>query len=272
MKILIIEDRKDVQEIYVQSLENTDTDTEYEIVDSRVEAIEMLKRKSFNGAVVDLQLTDNASFGEGIEVVKFINDMNEGTNVTVVSGTPNPIDVVNSYESYDASRFKFVHKDGSSLTHVVKDLLARCEKNALRSFGNYSNINEYFAAPSLIPHWEDALHAALQCGYPIMQNMLHNGFRPFLPILRLKSGLPSFKIDKDRGFAIGDFWSKNTGCAIGVVLSRNDASFEIDKSHFKEIHQKEFGKKVRITVYKDLKGNRADFIDTLLDAPWEENA
>jgi CheY-like chemotaxis protein len=218
MRILIVEDNKDTQRYYARGLERKGVP--YDIVDSRIEAIELLKKRSYEGAIVDLQLTDDESYHQGIEVLKYIKRVDEGTRAIVVSGTPHPKDIV---ESFEGGAVKVILKADKSYPEIAEELVGRCEDMKLRYFGSFTSLKAYLAFPeNRTIFWEDSINTILQCGYENVNILLQKALDKYLPILRPINNEESFKMDLKNSVVFGSFWSKGKGFPVLIAMMKSD--------------------------------------------------
>jgi ActR/RegA family two-component response regulator len=218
MRILIVEDQKDIQRYYTKGLERKEVS--YDIVDSRMEAIEKLKKRSYEGAIVDLQLTDDESYSQGIEVLKYIESVKEGTNAIVVSGTPHLQDIVDSYEG---GAIKVILKAGKSYPEIAEEFVEQCKKVKLQYLGRFPSLNAYLAFPDANSiFWEDSIKKILQCDYQDLNRILSKAFKNYLPILRLIKNKESFQLDTNNGVVFGSFWSKGQGFPFLLAIMKSD--------------------------------------------------
>lgn len=218
MRILIVEDRKDIQRYYTLGLDKKGIS--YDIVDSRIEAIELLKKRSYEGAIVDLQLTDDESYSQGIEVLKYIEAVQEGTNAIVVSGTPHPQDIIDSYEG---GAIKVIAKANKSYPEIAEEFADQCKNVKIQYFGRFPSLIAYLASPQdNSMFWEYCINKILQCGYQDLNKILNKAFKNYLPVLRPIKNEESFHIDTDNNIIYGTFWSKNQGFPFLLAIVKSD--------------------------------------------------
>jgi CheY-like chemotaxis protein len=218
MRILIVEDRKDIQRYYTLGLEKKGIS--YDVVDSRIEAIELLKKRSYEGAIIDLQLTDDESYSQGIEVLKYIKTVQEGTNAIVVSGTPHVQDIIDSYEG---GAIKVIAKANKSYPEIAEEFADQCNNVKIQYFGKFPSLNAYLASPDdNAIYWEDSMNKILKLGYQDLNKTLNKAFKDYLPILRPIKNEKSFQMDASNGVAFGSFWSRGKGFPILLAMMKLD--------------------------------------------------
>lgn len=257
MRILVVEDRKDIQSYYIRGLNRAGVD--FDIVDSRIEAIDMIDRKSYHGAIVDLQLTDDDSYSQGIEVLSYIRKTDEGTLAIVVSGTPHPQDIIDSYEG---GAVRVVSKSEKNYPQIAEELVKECSNSQLRNFGDFPNLNSYLAYPDKTTVWEGALVSTLGSGYPKMQKLLRHAFKSQLPVLRTNDGSGSFVMNEQKKLATGKFWSKANGFAIQVAISADpsgDFTPDVGGPELDEIARKNPVPGYSVWVWRDAHADRSEF-------------
>ncbi len=264
MRIIVIEDDKDIQKYYVRGLERKSID--FDVVVSRVDAIEYLKKRSYEGAIVDLQLTDDQSYSQGIEVLKYIDSIDEGTRAIVVSGTPNTQDIVDSWES---GAVKAIIKSKKSYSEIAEEFVDECKEVKLRKFGKFASLNAYLAYPdsnSII--WEDSLLRLLSCGYQNLNIILNQSLNEYLPILRPINKKISLEINTETGVISGLFWSKGKGFPIFIAFGKSGISKinEINVSDDSiQVYEKNLVKTVKVKIWRKQENNRNEFYEFIND-------
>ena len=83
-RILVVEDDIRWQEIYSEALEKRDY--EVNVVGNKNSAFDALDKMFFHAAIVDLKLTDNDKNRDGLDVLRRIWALDEGTRAIVGSG------------------------------------------------------------------------------------------------------------------------------------------------------------------------------------------
>src|ERR1700760_1823934 len=108
-RVLIVEDIPENRSTYEIAL-STDGHM-VDVAQSRTEALLLLRRKSYDVALVDLRLVENdESNMEGLAVLDALHASGEGTALLVLSGHGTPQSVVKAYERYSIRRF-FMKED-----------------------------------------------------------------------------------------------------------------------------------------------------------------
>lgn len=219
MRILIVEDIADVWRGFKFFLERAKYVVD--IAETRRDAFQKISEKLYDLALVDLQLKDDAGHKGGIDVLEYLQRLQEGTKVVVVSGTPMVSDAVASWR---AGIDDFIEKNKITESHkILETVEAVLHKYKRASFGGATSLNAYLAAPDVTPIWEGQVQSALGASFDVTQQGIWRTFKPHLPILRLKSS-PSFQVDHKNKCVWGEFWTKNEGSAIWVSIASTQSS------------------------------------------------
>jgi CheY-like chemotaxis protein len=258
--VLVVEDNPDIAESYRFHLERVGYTVD--IVDRKKMAIEYLRRRIYDAAIVDLQLKDDITHKGGLDVVSVISDLQEGTKAVVISGTAEVWDTVQSYRRGTTSYFT---KDELTAKSLIEEL-DRILLNHVRSlFGDFGSLSAYLAAPESTPIWEAHVEQVLGCGYASMQKILWKGLQRFVPVLRLRDGTPSFQLDASRHAIGGLFWSKSAGHAIWFSASSKEAFIPPPESPAEQLRSEE-AKGVVAGVWK-ANADRDLFLERISDRP-----
>ncbi len=260
-RVLIVEDVPDVSDSYRFHLERAGYAVD--VVDTRRDAVQALRAKFYDVALVDLALKDDVTHKGGIDVLDAINQLGEGTKAIVASATS---EIRDSIASYDRGIDGFIMKDAVSAKEIVGKIESALAGQRRPLLGDSATLTAYLAAPEVTPIWEHHVEASLGCGYDAMQKILWKAFSPFLPIIRRRDGSPSFAIDNSRSSVGGAFWSKAEGSAIWLSARGERGSFlEPEASTTSRLAETD-GKKVSAAVWRvDLP--RDEFLETARDQP-----
>src|SRR5205085_1552460 len=119
-----------------------------DVVDTRADAISMLQNKSYDVAIVDLQLRDDITHKGGIDVLEYIAKSDEDIKAFAVSASEEVRDAV---KSQNLGALEFVVK--ADMESPGDEIVARIDKALLRQrkrlFGRYDTLTAYLAAPEM---------------------------------------------------------------------------------------------------------------------------
>jgi CheY-like chemotaxis protein len=261
LRVLVVEDVPDISDSYKFHLERAGYVVD--VVDTRRGAVEALKSKYYDVALVDLSLKDDVTFKGGIDVLDAINKLHDGTKAIVASATS---EIKDSVASYDRGIKGFIMKGAVTSKSIVEKIEEALKGHRRPLFGDFATLTAYLAAPEVTPIWEGHVEAALGCGYESMQKILWKALSTYLPILRTRDGSTSLTIDKGRAAVAGMFWSKAEGCAIWLSIRGERGSFlepnESAPSRLADID----GKKVSAAIWR-INVARDQFLETIRDQP-----
>ncbi len=262
--ILVVEDRPVfLKEVYKEALSSLDVDDEY--ATNKDEALEKVRCRTYDIAFIDIMLTDDTDDRGGVEVVKYIDKLNEGTSMIVVSGTD---DVRVPIDTYNAGIVDFILK---TKTFGEKDVLEKLEKvlkykRHRNYFGKFGTLNAYLATPEMVYSWEMAIMTHLEASYDILNNALFEVLERMLPIMRKKGGW-SFTMDTEPRGISGSFWSKGLGKPIWISIASKDNELTPppQEAILEEIYKGRKGK-LLVGVWTMAGIQRDDYYDSI----WEE--
>lgn len=264
MRLLIVEDEAQIHRYYAKRLSGINID--FDIAESRIEAIDLLRRRSYQVALIDLSLTDDQTYAQGKEVLSYVQRQGEGTKCVIVSASPNVADVIDTWEG---GAVQFIQKSSASYGDIVENIANDAKDVRLNLFGRFDSLNAYLAHPELTPHWESLMHGIINCGFEKMQAALTNTFKKILPVLRPAYALHSFNGDATRRCLSGVFWSKNFGCAVLVCIGREkNALDKPEDGDAKNIYDGQIGKSVFSEIWTLPNRHRDEFPEFIHETPW----
>jgi ActR/RegA family two-component response regulator len=263
MRLLIVEDRAAIHRHYASALKRIGV--AFDIAESKLEAIELLRRRCYEGAIIDLQLSDGDTFAPGKDVLRFANALGEGTSCFVVSGTPYKEDVL---ESWEAGAFKFIFKSSMDSQDIALKVAEEASKVKVNMLGKFGSLNVYLAHPEMVPQWEYFVHQALECGFEKMQHGLKTAFKDVMPILRLNERSNSLDIDTSRKVVAGTFWSRAVGSAVRVSLAAQADQLPLGQEG-QQLTSGHVGNTLFFSVWKLPDVGREQFPEGIDQTPWK---
>jgi CheY-like chemotaxis protein len=213
-RILVVEDKSLLSDLYRHHLE--DAGYLVDVAERSFSAIDALRAKFYDLALVDLMLKEDVTHKGGFEVLDTINVLQDGTRAIVVSGT---VDIRDAVASQNRGAVSFLMKgefDAKELVGAVKKALDGYRRSYV---SDISGLIAYLAAPEVPPLWEGHVKTTLECSYEITQKILWKSLNRYLPLLRKKDGAPTLELHRDQKGVSGSFWSKATGHAIWYSAS-----------------------------------------------------
>lgn len=232
---------------------------------SREEALEKIRCRTYDIALVDIMLKEDVTDRGGIEVVRTISQLNEGTRMIVVSATD---DINVAIRTYQAGIVGFLRKpDIKSSIDVVEAVNRAIDGIQHPLYGPFSSLNALLAAPELTPYWESMLFSTLNCGYDAWKEVAGRTFETVLPLLRLRNQSACLRFDRTTKSASGMFWSKQLGHAVWIAFANKDGDLPPPPTETaSEIFSKEKGR-VCAKVWRLFQVSRDEFIDTVWERP-----
>jgi CheY-like chemotaxis protein len=268
-RILIIEDNPGVVEAHVFYLNQLRPafDVSIESTDSKYEAMERLRRKIYDVAVIDLMLKEDVTSQGGLDIVEFIQGLHEGTRAIVVT---------QDHEAL-AARFALQHgavdyliKDvhgGYVLLDKVRSMLEDNQEIQKNRFGVFGTLSGYLAAPEKAPYWADQMHRAIGVNFTPFDEAVCSTLVPLAPLLRpwsMSDG--SFAIVNETRSIHGTFWSKALGQPVWVSFAGPGGELAGPAEEFTgRILADETVGPVACRVWQLVDTQRDAFVDTVFD-------
>ena len=261
-RLLIIEDDNELLENYIENLQKLDL--QIDKASSKIEAIEKLKCRTYHVAMVDIMLSNNPLDRGGIEAIKYLDALNEGTNIIVLSASD---DVRVPVEAWNHGAIRYlIKKYIRSSEDYIKEVRAALKSVVLKPFGKFADLKAYLARPQLVPYWEDPVIRLLGAGYDGTHSILSKTFDPLIPVLRKKDYRSNLSIDNNSQCIYGQMWSKALGCGIWVCIGNNENTFILPGDELKpEIIIEKTSIKTKSIIWRLKAVRRSDFLDSLWD-------
>lgn len=220
-RVLIVEDRPDLVQRFREIVETLGV--EVDTACSKKEAIEKVRCRTYHLALVDIMLAgDDIMDRGGIDVLKYINSLNEGTKAIVASGSH---DVRVPVEVWNQGALKYLVKrdikGSEDLLDPVRDGL---KDVSLKLYGFLDNIIAYLAHPGEAASYEDQILFGWGEGAAAMSELLSKVFAPVLPVLKSRNSGIKFCLDQNQKTLAGPLWSKGLGRPIWVLLGPSTSS------------------------------------------------
>jgi ActR/RegA family two-component response regulator len=260
-QILVVEDDPYWFAKYREWLQEDHGDVE--CVDNKEEAVEKIRCKTYNVAIVDIMLREIESDRGGVEVIRYLTELNEGTGIIVASGTG---DIHVAIDTYNMGILGFIHKAhlrGS--LDVVPQVEHALNEVTLKNVGRFGSLSAYLASPQVAPDWENEIFHALECGYDAI-GTIRSTLNQYFPILRVKGSQFTLRCHHKEKAIAGKFWSKGLGAPIWVsIRGKGGTHVEPDPalggSEVSQITEK----KLHGCVWRLSNGQRDEFQESIWD-------
>lgn len=216
-RVLVVEDDAGLLEKFAAFLKRADFDVDTAM--TKAEAMEKVEHRTYHVVTLDIMLTDDPNDRGGVEVLKHIQELKEGTCAVVVSQSPDvrvPVEVWK-----DGAMAYLIKKDIRSSQDIVKQVQSAYQACKLNLFGNYSSLNAYLAYPEGTVFFEDALQTCLALGGSNnVTDALGGTLKHLLPVVRYSKQLFGLNAGLGTEVATGWLWSKALGHAVWVCIAR----------------------------------------------------
>jgi hypothetical protein len=230
---------------------------------NRMEALEKVRCRTYHVGMIDIMLTDDPLDRGGIDVIRYIASLEEGTRAIVLSASP---DVRVPVEAWKEGALSYlIKKDIGSSEDICSRVKEAYEKCQIRPCGRFDSLVAYLAVPEQTPHYESYLMRVLRTDMGVTNQMISTIFAPLVPVLRRKNQRFSLVIDDKGGMAHGLLWSKALGHAVYVDLGRSDCEYIVPDTirSMEPLFEREKGH-VKGAVWRVI-DKRDDFVERLND-------
>jgi len=259
-RLIVIEDDIDLLDNYLENLE--DLNLIIDKADNKIEALEKIKCRTYHVAMIDIMLTNDPYDRGGIEVIKYIQSLNEGTNIVVLSASDDPRVPV---DAWDHGALKYLIKkyirSSEDYLKIVRKLL---DISKLKLYGKFSSLHPYLASPKNISQWENNSCRLLGVSFDVFSKIITKTFNPILPVIRTKEQKSTIQF-KDKTI-YSQLWSKSIGSGVYISISKDDNTICKPSTNLQPTHYmclETYGYKSNIwTISSD---NRSDYLDSLYD-------
>lgn len=220
-RVLIVEDHPDILETSRKHVERAGFDVD--VASKRDEAFEKIRRRAYHVAMIDVNLTDyqggrGSADQSGIDIVRKINELGEGTRCIIVSGekgSETPVD------AHDAGIHKYIIKNRirgpEDYVGTIETLAKSCE---IHAYGRFKDLIAYLSFPEIRWAWEDKVRHTLKCDAASLNQILAEVFSSFIPVLPQKDSSCSLAGNAENNQVTGVFWSRALALAIWVSIGR----------------------------------------------------
>jgi len=220
-RVLVVDDDQSIQEMFREPIQESGflVDT----AGTRLEACEKIRCKTYHVAMIDIMLTDDPSDRGGLEVLRYLHSLDEGTRAIVVSATSDvrvPVDVMKQ-----GTYVYLIKKDIRTSSDFLKKGEEEFAKCKLKTFGKFETFTAYIAGPGNAFYYEQDLISILKGGASSMFQFISAVFDPLLPLLRMKNSTYGLKIDHDKKTIYGLLWSKALGHAVWVSAGQLESEY-----------------------------------------------
>ena len=262
-RVLIVEDDIELQQEFRSIVE--ENNFEVDTAGNKTEALEKVRCRTYHVGMIDIMLTDDPTDRGGIDVLKYINSLQEGTQAIVLSATP---DVRVPVEVWKEGALSYlIKKDIISSEDILNEVEKAYQRCQIRSYGKFTSMIAYLASPEKTPFYEDRLMRLLGGDIDLVRSAFKFVFVPLQPFLRKKNQRFSIFVDGERGMIHGLVWSKALGCAVYVSFGRKECEYvrpedtSVIEMVFEEDDEEE---QFKAAVWRVI-AKRDEFIETLYD-------
>lgn len=181
--------------------------------------------RTFHVALVDIMLDGpkNTANRDGVEVIKHINNLDEGTLVIPLTGQGQKSFVRDTFKELGVFDFLDKHEDITTKgwDFAVSRIEAAISRSELDDTPEWSD----FVKNTLHPEEEQVLVSnvsALTDGvkFEIFTRLLSAAIREFQPLVGVPGGDSAFSLNQAEDCVTGEFWSKSHGRAVSIQIRK----------------------------------------------------
>lgn len=267
-RILVVEDRNDLRQMYVKNLNRTIENLEVDETDSKTGAIELIKRKTYHVAILDIMLAEDRSDRGGILVLDYLKELKEGTLSIMLSGSPDINCAIHALRSRIV--VDYIHKSEIQSPEIYLNPIQKAlEEVQIPLFGKYGRLTSFLAAPEKIDvgQWEfKSLQGLFDGGFDPLSKALSQTFIPMCPVLPKKMQAFALNTDEKNKALYGAFWSKAIGNAIWICLNSTKGSPVIPEECSEKPIFTNSSRNINMGVWIMENATRDQFLDSIWDS------
>lgn len=263
-RVLAIEDDKDLLETYSDII--SEEGYQVDIAENLDTAVSKIRCNTYHVAIVDLQLDNfDDSNRDGVKIIKYFHELNEGTQTVVVSGQDTPEVFVEIYEAYGITQY-LIKKPTTSPNEIVSAVDSAYNKCVIREFGASDSITKFLSGGKNVLQWEHKCLSLLQPsgGVNGLYSFLKDLITPYTPLLPIQDAIVPMDIDTNDQCLKGEFWSKGIGMPISISIYPQRKQYESDFLKADEQLLKKYNESNMVgLVFNLLDGKREMFVERL---------
>jgi CheY-like chemotaxis protein len=260
-RILLVEDIKSTRETFQSSLELDGYDVT--TAGNLKEALAIIQRKNFHVALVDIMLDGEKKTAnrDGVEVIKQIHRLNEGTQVIPLTGQDSRTFVSDSYTELGVADFidKIQGIKAHGWKYAQKKIELAMSRSEIDDAPSWDDLMKNFLLPKEEPLFVDHVARATDgAPFDLLRRTLCSAVRQFQPLIGEVGAVQAFHLDKARNEVIGRFWSKSHGCGVEFVIRKPTTTDPVGGER-KQLFERSKGK-LEIVVHELSEAERSDFL------------
>jgi len=260
-RVLVVEDNDATQQNFKKFIERAGP--QVDTASTKSEAIEKIRCRTYHVVLIDVMLTEDTFDRGGIDVLKYLNSLHEGTQAIIASATS---DVRVPVEAWNEGALKYLIKkdiqSSKDLIAKVEEALSNCR---LRFYGKFETLTAYLAGHGEAIYYEGELVNIMNIGMDTIYPTFSMIFTPLLPVLRIKGATRGLQIDREKRMAWGMLWSKALGHPLWINVGHRDGEYiEPQNVSEAEILKETVKGRWKSKTWKVM-ARRSEFNDTLYD-------
>lgn len=222
-RILLVEDVESTRKSYKSRLEFEGYHVE--TASGLGDATDIINLRTFHVALVDIMLDGgkNHSNRDGVQIIKKINSLQEGTLIIPITGQEKRSFVRDTFKDYSVFDFIDKHEDveNKGWEFVIGRIEAAIARSELDDAPEWADLMQKVLHPDeeklLV---DNVLRLDKGIKFELLQKMLCTAVREFQPLVGEIGVTKAFEYDGVRNVVSGRFWSKAVGHAIEMELCR----------------------------------------------------
>jgi ActR/RegA family two-component response regulator len=273
-RLLIVEDDRDMLELY-QGIAHS-AGLEVVAASTAVEGLGLVRSRTCHAALVDIMLNgpDDLNDRGGVDVIRRIDEMDEGTRIIVLSGTDDiavPVELLVKYRV-----FSYIIKPARSRQDIIRPVKDALDAANLRVYGRFRSLIDLLSVGYGEMLWVNKALIALKTmdGYSGLSVFVNDLFGSLAPLLPRRGAKVLTEIDEAAGVLRANLWSKALGKEVQIIARHASgkvstpapeppAGFHLDCEYQRAL--------VDAWVYCADQSNRDLFVETIEDVPLERS-
>lgn len=230
-RVIVIEDNKNLLVTYEAILKMAGY--QVDISENLDEALLKINSNTYHVALVDLQLVEHDEFDRaGVKIIKYFQELNEGTQTVVVSGQKTPEVFVEVLQELGV--FEYILKKEITPEHITAAINNAYNKCNIRRFGAFDSITKFLSGGKNVVQWEHKYLSLFGIGAKDLYTFLNDLITPYAPLLPIKDSPVPMNFDVENQCLKGIFWSKAIGAPISIDIYSQKKLEEASSSEIDE--------------------------------------
>jgi len=259
-RVLLVEDIRSTRETFESSLELEGYDVT--AVANLKDAIDAVNQRNFHVALVDIMLDGKKKTAnrDGVEVIKRIHQLDEGTHVIPLTGQDSRTFVRDSFAELGVFDFidKVQHIEVHGWEYAQKIIDLAISRSEIDDEPAWDDVLKGVLLPSEEPMFVDYVSKVTNgAPFDLLRRSLCSAIRQLQPMKGLNGAVQSFELVDDA--VVGRFWSKAHGVGVKIIV-RKPSKDPTPQEGIRQLFGRTKGK-LELVVHVCEEAQRSDYVD-----------